>query len=158
MSLVLAHEEDDKKPEGKNDTPTDASATIRGWFYNNYENPAESLPYNSIEGGWGPWVWLPGERPYLFPSQRSSRGFDQFRGAALLIRVAKWGDLGQSPDSLVVGGPARASEKVKKRRSGLLLLRQLYLQGLNLRGDRVAAGQLRRELRPASALARLGAV
>lgn len=60
FDISLVHEPDDYEEEPneqEDDSPSAAVAEIKDWFARNYEDPAQSLPYNSREGGY---LWIRG--------------------------------------------------------------------------------------------------
>lgn len=60
VSVSIAYEYGDSHELDDDEQPFDrdaASEEMREWFYENYEDPANSLPYNSREGGY---LWING--------------------------------------------------------------------------------------------------
>jgi hypothetical protein len=59
FDISLVHEPDDYEApeEEEDDSPSAAVNEIREWFAQNYEDPGQSLPYNSSEGGY---QWIRG--------------------------------------------------------------------------------------------------
>lgn len=77
-------EEEDFDKESISFDPNEASEEMKQWFYENYEDPANSLPYNSAEGGY---QWIYGGP--TTPLDALQEGFSQEYPFELLERVAK---------------------------------------------------------------------